>query len=77
MTAYPSCNARAAAASFLPAAWACLLVASALAARGDELRIEGVQAVPGPNGSATLTFDIAWEHSWRHGSFHDTAWVFF
>lgn len=77
MTAHPSCNARAAAASFLPAAWACLLVASALAARGDELRIEGVQAVPGPNGSATLTFDIAWEHSWRHGSFHDAAWVFF
>lgn len=54
-----------------------LLAAWPAAVRADDLRIEGVRAVPGPAGTATVTFDIAWEHSWRHGTFHDAAWVFF
>jgi hypothetical protein len=68
---------RTSAARVRPALCAALLVAATVAARGDNLRIEGVQAVPGPAGTAILSFDIDWEHSWRHGSFHDAAWVFF
>lgn len=65
------------------AAQACRCVGTALffavaaSARADALRIDSVQAVRGADGTATLSFDIAWENSWRHGSFHDAAWVFF
>jgi hypothetical protein len=27
--------------------------------------------------TATVTFDISWTNSWRHGCFFDAAWVFF
>ncbi len=46
-------------------------------ARSDNLKIQNVSAAPRDAGTATVTFDVSWENSWRHGSFHDAAWVFF
>ena len=56
---------------------ACSLLLSAGAARSDNLRIENVTAAPRDDATATVKFDISWENSWRHRSFHDAAWVFF
>jgi hypothetical protein len=56
---------------------ACGLLLGAGAARADNLRIENVTVVPRDAKTATVRFDIAWENSWRHGGFHDAAWVFF
>jgi hypothetical protein len=46
-------------------------------APADDLRIENVTVAPRDAKTATVTFDISWEDSWHHGSFHDAAWVFF
>ena len=59
------------------AALACCVLLDAGAARADGLRIENVTVAPRDAATTTVTFDIAWENSWRHGSFHDAAWVFF
>ena len=59
------------------AAVACLLLLAGGAARADSLRVENVTVAPRDAGTATVTFDISWSNSWRHGSFHDAAWVFF
>jgi len=56
---------------------ACGLLLGAGAARADSLKIENVTAAPRDAATATVKFDIAWENSWRWGSFHDAAWVFF
>jgi len=39
--------------------------------------IENVKIAARDDKTALVTFDIAWENSWRHGSFHDAVWVFF
>jgi hypothetical protein len=41
------------------------------------LRIENVRLAARDATTATITFDIGWEDSWRHESNHDAAWVFF
>jgi len=41
------------------------------------LRVEHVRLTARDATTATITFDIGWEHSWRHESNHDAAWVFF
>jgi hypothetical protein len=46
-------------------------------ARADGLKIENVTVAPHDARTANVKFDISWEHSWRHGVFHDAAWVFF
>ncbi len=53
------------------------LLLGATALRADDLRIENVTVAPRDGKTALVTFDIAWSNSWRHGSFHDAAWVFF
>ena len=53
------------------------LLLGAGAARADGLKIENVTVVPRDARTATVRFDIAWDNSWRHGGFHDAAWVFF
>jgi len=53
------------------------LLLGATALRADDLRIQNVSAAPRDGKTAIVTFDIAWSNSWRHGSFHDAAWVFF
>jgi len=60
-------------------AWAlsCGLLLVAGAASADDLRVENVTVAPRDGKTALVTFDIAWSNSWRHGSFHDAAWVFF
>ena len=60
-------------------AWAlsCGLLLVAGTARADDLRVENATVAPRDGKSATVAFDIAWSNSWRHGSFHDAAWVFF
>ena len=56
---------------------ACDLLLSTGPARADKLTIENVTVAPRDEATATVKFDIAWDNSWRHGSFHDAAWVFF
>ena len=56
---------------------ACGLLLGTGAARADDLKIENVRVAPRDAKTATVTFDLAWSNSWRHGSFHDAAWVFF
>lgn len=46
-------------------------------AKGDGLAVRNVLVAPRDATTATVSFDVAWEHSWRRGSFHDAAWVFF
>jgi len=60
-------------------AWAlsCGLLLVAGAARADGLRIENVTVAPRDAKTAAVKFDISWGNSWRHGSFHDAAWVVF
>jgi hypothetical protein len=55
----------------------CSLMLCAGVARADKLRIENAKVVPRDDKSATLSFDITWSDSWRWGTFHDAAWVFF
>jgi hypothetical protein len=50
---------------------------AATVVRAENLRIENVRVAPRDAKTATVTFDIGWSNSWRHGSFHDAAWVFF
>jgi hypothetical protein len=59
------------------AAIACCLLLGAGVACADGLNIENVMVAPRDAATATVKFDIAWENSWRHGVFHDAAWVFF
>ena len=59
------------------AALAGLLLFAAGAARTDNLRVENVKVAPRDDKTAIVTFDTSWSNSWRHGSFHDAAWVFF
>ena len=58
-------------------ATACGLLLGAVAARADKLKIENATVAPRDAKTASVKFDIAWEHSWHHGSLHDAAWVFF
>jgi len=53
------------------------LLLGATGLRADGLRIENVTAAPRDGKTALVTFDLAWSNAWRHGSFHDAAWVFF
>ncbi len=53
------------------------VVAVAPAVRVEGLRIKNVSVTPRDEKVATVTFDIVWMNSWRHGVFHDAAWVFF
>ncbi len=46
-------------------------------AKADGLSVRNVSQAPRDAKTATVSFDVAWEHSWRRGSFHDAAWVFF
>ena len=55
---------------------ACALFLAA-PARAGNLRIENVKVAARDAKSATVTFDVSWTNSWRHGSFHDAVWVFF
>jgi len=41
-----------------------------------EARIANVAVAPRDAKTAAITFDIAWERSWRNGVNHDAAWVF-
>jgi hypothetical protein len=41
------------------------------------VRIENVKTSARDVKTATLTFDIAWDDSWRDAKNHDAAWVFF
>ncbi len=52
-------------------------VVVAPAVRVEGLRIKNVSVVPRDEKTATVKFDIVWQNSWRHGVFHDAAWVFF
>ncbi|MFN7814058.1 MAG: hypothetical protein ACK5SI_15515 [Planctomycetia bacterium] len=41
------------------------------------LRVENVSVAARDATTATITFDVRWENSWRHEMNHDAAWVFF
>ena len=53
------------------------LLLGATAANANELRVANATIVPRDDKVATIRFDITWTNSWRHGVFHDAAWVFF
>jgi formylglycine-generating enzyme required for sulfatase activity len=57
--------------------FALLLSAWAAAAAADGLSIGPVTVAARDGKTATLSFDIHWDHSWRGGTMHDAAWVFF
>ncbi len=63
------------------AALACALLLGADEARPSDnrlnVRFSNLTAAPRDGKTATVTFDIAWEDSWRHEINHDAAWVFF
>jgi hypothetical protein len=66
------------------AAIACALLLSAGAVRGEDrwqalynVRIENVTVAPRDARTATVTFDVSWQNSWRDKTNHDAAWVFF
>ena len=68
----------------LEAAIICALLLSADAVRGENrwhvlynVRIENVTIAPRDARTATITFDISWQNSWRDKTNHDAAWVFF
>jgi len=65
----------------LPIALACaLLLASGTANASDNrlnVRFSNLTVAPRDARTATVTFDIEWEDSWRHEVNHDAAWVFF
>jgi|694.fasta_scaffold80182_2 hypothetical protein len=52
-------------------------VVVAPAVRVEGLRIKNVSVAPRDEKTAIVKFDIVWANSWRHGVFHDAAWVFF
>ena len=60
-----------------PVLGALLAAAWAAAAAADSLTIGNVQVTARDAKAATVSFDVAWDHSWRGGTFHDAAWVFF
>ncbi|MBM4036998.1 MAG: hypothetical protein FJ290_00670 [Planctomycetes bacterium] len=64
-------------ASARAAALASWLLLGAGTGRADGLKIGNVAVAPRDATTAAVKFDISWENSWRHGSFHDAAWVFF
>ena len=41
------------------------------------VRIENVRAVARDAKTATVSFDLSWQGSWRHEGNHDAVWVFF
>ncbi|MDA1087791.1 MAG: SUMF1/EgtB/PvdO family nonheme iron enzyme [Verrucomicrobia bacterium] len=43
----------------------------------EALRIDNVAVLPGDGKSATITFDVAWDESWRNATNYDAAWIFF
>ncbi len=43
----------------------------------EQLRIVNVAMQPDDGKTARITFDIAWDESWRNATNHDAAWVFF
>jgi|GEM_PF-210410 len=43
----------------------------------DYVRIANVSVKPRDATTAAVTFDIAWDDSWRNSTNHDAAWVFF
>ena len=63
------------------AALACALLLGADEAYPSDnrlnVRFANVTVAPRDAKTATVTFDIAWEDSWRHEVNHDAAWVFF
>jgi len=61
---------------YAPIACGLLLLAATALPAGD-LKIENVKLAQRDTKSAAVQFDISWTNSWRHGSFHDAAWVFF
>jgi len=54
-----------------------LLLLAATALHAGDLKIENVKLAQRDTNSAAVQFDISWTNAWRHGSFHDAAWVFF
>ena len=56
---------------------ACGLLLGGGTACTDRLRIDNVKVARRDAATATVKFDIAWWNPWRHGDFHDAAWVFF
>ena len=56
---------------------ACGLLLGGGTACADRLRIDNVKVARRDAATATVKFDIAWWNPWRHGDFHDAAWVFF
>ncbi|MBM4037001.1 MAG: hypothetical protein FJ290_00685 [Planctomycetes bacterium] len=63
----------------LTRAWVVAIVFGVLPrmARADKLRIENAAVASRDEKTATVTFDIAWDNSWRSNVNHDAAWVFF
>ena len=65
--------------------WAAALTCALLPGAADagssdnrlNVRFANVTVAPRDAKTATVTFDIAWEDSWRHEVNHDAAWVFF
>ncbi|MFN9367985.1 MAG: hypothetical protein ACK6CT_04330 [Planctomycetia bacterium] len=43
----------------------------------SSMRVTNVTLTPRDAATATITFDITWNDSWRHEVNHDAAWVFF
>ena len=43
----------------------------------DALRIANLTVTPRDAKTASITFDIAWDDSWRNATNYDAAWVFF
>jgi hypothetical protein len=56
---------------------ACGLSWTGAVLRADNLKLENLTVSPRDDKTATVKCDLSWENSWRHGSFHDAAWVFF
>lgn len=49
-----------------------------LGAQANNLTLSNVSVSPRDGATATVAFDIAWDHSWRFATVnHDAAWVFF
>jgi len=45
--------------------------------RANSLVVKNVTVAPRDSTTAYVTFDIAWDNSWRNAINHDAAWVFF
>ena len=56
----------------------CLLMATTrLGFCAGPERVTNVRIASRGDGTAALTFDVAWKDSWRHEGNHDALWVFF